>query len=373
MGIRQCLPECPFRTVAIVVALVFATACEPPQVPIDETSTSRSENPVSFAIDLPEGWNDLIDEYRREVPNTVLSAVWSPASELNTGEPFATVSVEMYGPSNRPRREVLEDLDSWEQHFEDAVRGESGGLETLAGGAGCWGSISGVMDDRETTIYSVHLYHGPYELMVLIETYDQEGTRAREILDALETVEFAGPQEISGRAGRPLDEDGRWHSYCRTMSIPSQKSWNYEFEPSYDREPWDCPVDVDYLGAWATDLGDSEHIVSVYHYRNETVAEVHNLLSLPDVVGDSVVSPAGFTHTLVSQELFTLADGTTGVWSQDRMESPSGEFDYLQLFGFDTPAGGSVLVGLMNSDDGFVEDIDVIFAVLEALVVVDVS
>lgn len=367
------------RAVLAAVVLVFLTACQGSPSPIDGSSSPTEGTPtpgsgdsVQFSIDLPEGWNDLIDDYREEVPNTVLSAVWTTASELDVDEPFATVSVGLYGPGNDPRREVREDLDSWEVDFEDSVRGESGVIETEAGGAGRWGSISGTMNGQEKTIVSVHLYHGPYELMVLIETFTQDDAKAYEILEALETVEFTGPTELNGRAGRPLDEDGRWYSYCRTVSMPVQESWAYDFDPSYDREPWDCPVDVDYLGAWIMDIDGSEHVIAIYRYRSDTLAEVQSSLSFPEVVGDSVVSPAGYTHTLVSQEPFVLANGTTGVLSQDRLESPSGVVDFGQLLGFDTPDGGSVAIMIFNwSGDGFKDDLDEVFDVLEDLTVED--
>lgn len=267
---------------------------------------------IGFDMELPAGWNDLTDQYRRELPDTVLAAVFGMGSTLDVeGEPFVTISTDHLGMDQYPRHEVYQDLDSWAKDMADPVRGAEGGIQTDAGAAGWWGTVTGEIHGRVTIIHAVHIFQGRYELMALIESYEGDDADATALLDALRTFEFTVPAKVEGRHGAPVADDGRWHSYCGTFSAAANPALAYDFVPSMDSKQWKCPEDTDYLGGWVDTSGGSQVNIHAQSRQGLTVAEARAEDSIPASVGETVTTPHKYEFTLMSEDAVAADDGGT--------------------------------------------------------------
>jgi len=263
-------------------------------------------------MEVPAGWNDLTDQYRRALPDTVLAAVFGMGTSIDAeGEPFVTISTDHLGMDQYPRREVYQDLDSWANDMSDPVRGAEGGIQTEAGAAGWWGTVTGEIHGRVTTIHAVHIFQGRYELMALIESYKGDDADAETLLDALRTVEFTAPARVEGRQGAPLASDARWHSYCDTFSATANPELAYDFVPSMDSKQWKCPADSDYLGGWVDTAGGTQVNIHAESRQGLTVAEARDENSIPATVGETATTPRGYDFTLMSDDELATDDGGT--------------------------------------------------------------
>jgi hypothetical protein len=219
------------------------------------------------------------------------------------------MSAHLIRPGQYPRGEVLEDLDNWAADMTDPVIGPEGGIETVSGGAGWWGTITGDMDGRTRTIHPVHIFHGRYSVMVLLETYDGDEAAVAEFMDALRTVEFTAPAPVEGRHGAPTSDDGRWHSYCDLFSAEAQPGWAYSFETDMDSTEWACPEDSDYLGGWVDLSGDSQVHIAGRSVAGMDEAQVRSRDSVPSTVGETLTTPNGYDFTLVENTTLPAASG----------------------------------------------------------------
>lgn len=307
-------------------ASIEATETAKPDADATETAVGWvGRSGVGFDMELPDGWHDLTARYTQLVPDTVLAAYLGTAPKIETeGEPFATISTDRVAPDQYPRAEVYEDLDSWAADMTDPVRGGEGGIETTTGGAGWWGSVTGVIRGSLTTIHAVHIFHGYYEFMMLLETYEGDDADVAEILEALGTVEFTVPVAVDGRHGAPRDPDGRWHSYCGTVSAEPQSGWTYDFQPSLDSAPQPCPSERDYLGGWVDVTGSSQVNISAHVRAGQTEAEMRRADQIPAEVGETTTTANDFTFTLVEQDTVPTDAGATMTRVVVEVDTPDG-------------------------------------------------
>lgn len=305
---------------------------------------------IGFTMDLPDTWNDLTREYKDEVPDTVLTSFFTVASELHGHGAFATLSTHTVDLDESASWSVFGDLKDWESRMTDPVFGPHGGIQTDAGGAGWWGSITGQEDGVTTTIHSIHLYHDTYELMVLIESYEGDEAFAEELLASLETVVFTAPAPVEGRHGVPEEVDGRWASYCGLVSADAQE-WDYEFSPPHDATPWNCPEDVDYLGAWVASPGFRTYSVSARLEVGRSVSQVREARNIPSGAGTTLVDEAGDTYTVVSDEAVQMAAGGTASRIEFVVTTPDGESSQHVTYLTDQGAAGIAAV-LVSAKDG---------------------
>ncbi|WP_291378025.1 hypothetical protein [Demequina sp.] len=357
------------RLAAIAAAALWLGACGLLPVATDDATPAPtqavptpSETPaaagwvsssgVGFDMDLPEGWNDHTARYSQLVPDTVLAAYFGTAPKIeNEGEPFATVSAHAIVPTEYPRGEVFEDLDSWAADMTDPVMGPEGGIQTATGGAGWWGSVTGDIRGRLTTIHAIHIFHGNYELMVLVESYEGDEAAAEQFMEALQTVAFTAPEPVEGRRGAPVSDDGRWHSYCDTFSAAPQPDWAYTFSPNLDSAGWECPADYDYLGGWVDLSGDSDVHVTAHFATGLDEVQMRAGESVPSAVGETMTSPGGYELTLTENAALTTTSGGQMTRAVADVVSPEG--DVIIEVAYFVPLGpGGTAVVIASARDG---------------------
>ncbi len=333
-----------------------ATATASPEAEAGEAAAGwMGRSGVGFDMELPDGWRDFTARYAQLVPDTVLAAYLGTAPKIeNEGEPFATISTDRLAMDQSPRAEVYEDLDSWAADMTDPVRGPEGGIETATGGAGWWGSVTGDIRGTLTTIHAVHIFHGYYELMVLIETYEGDDADAADILEALGTVEFTAPAAVDGRHGAPRDTDGRWHSYCDTFSAAPQPDWTYNFQPALDTVPQKCHVSADYLGGWVDATGPSQINIRAQMRAGQTEADMRREDEIPAEVGQTTTTANGFTFTLMAQDTRPADAGSTMTRVVVAVDTPDGTRVTQVAYYLSLGEAGTVMV-LASAADGNAE------------------
>jgi len=295
----------------------------------------------AFSMELPVEWHDFTAEYVEAVPDTILAAYWSTGSE--PGElltPFATVSTRHVLADLDVAAEVDEDIASWVNRMTRPVESAGAEFETENGGRGAWGTVTGQIDGIDTTIYAIHIVDGSTELMVLIETYMDLTELPEILLEALKTVTFPDFAEQT-RTGAPANEDGRWFSYCRNVSIALQDDWVYAPQDGADGTYWDCTEKWDYVGSWVVTTPAGDVLVMGSFEVERTLAQSRADFHVPEAVGEENVFE-GFNFELLDAGLLPLPSGGEASWIELKLTMSDGVVVYSRRYGRDLDGGTSV-------------------------------
>ena len=334
----------------VLAYVLILAACVP--FSGDTQSPGPTGEQLDYTIDLPTGWNDLTDEYLKDVPDSVLSGYWTMADDLSTDGPYVTMSMHELDP-NADLSTMSEDAAAgWQDQLENSTRGDSGYAETVDGGVITWASISGDLNGERRTEHVAHILYGPYFMYVEVDTPEGDEVNAHAILDALSTVTITGPIKVGDRAGAPVAANGKWDSYCSTIQAASQAHWQYEFSASEDSHVWDCPVDTDYLGQWSIEESGQKYEVAVERAANMTLAEQRAENSIPDAVGGTAKTPNGSVFKLLAEAPFEAPGGGEGVRIDLSVTIPDSTTPFLSsAYLFEDSAGGVTTV-YANSPEG---------------------
>ena len=347
----------PFA-LAILCALALG-ACVPfggdPFAPSPDPSVSapaavvhaaeQSRGLLDYTIDLPDGWNDLTDEYLAQVPNSVLSGYWTMADDLSTDGPYVTMSLFPLSPDTDTAEASEQAAQKWEADMGDPVRGDSGYAETAQGGVITWTSVTGDFDGEQRSEHLAHIFYGPYYMYVEVDTPAGDEGNAHALLDALETVTITGPLFTGQRAGAPVAVDGRWTSYCGTIQADAQSDWHYTFTQSFDSVVWRCPEHIDYLGEWSVNVGSALYNVEVERTPDVDLASRRSQLSVPAAVGESAKTPHGSTIELLSEAAFGATGGGQGVRIDLATTIPGSDAPFISsAYLLEDSSGGVTLV-----------------------------
>ena len=366
------------RTIGLI-AVLAATGCVSTDVPWADDDSAGEENeldelaldeprepkPYTFAIDLPRGWHDVHDEYVQDYPGTNFDGLWEAAPSYRDDETFASASVWMY-PTDSPRALLHDESTKWAEEFEEVTFGDLEVRQTESGGSVYWQSVTGETEGQRMTMTPAYVFHGPYFLFVLVEKGPDSLAASEGILESLTSVEFSGPVDLSERAGPPSEIDGRWASYCNTVSVAAQPAWVYDFTPRYDVRGIRCDESFDYLGSWYVELDGVPHSVTSDHFLGSTVDEIMTANAIPHEVGVPTASASGAIHTLERLDQLTRSDGVPVTWIQDRIEFDDGTVSFVQaiFIEFDT---GVVDIGIFTRADAFAEDLSSVWDVVESI------